>query len=130
MTKSSLALHMAHILHKSKPGFAWADIVRHAWYFVRFRQWLKDGLVTFTYLKKDNSIRDARGTLCEYLIPQEDLPKGCQRSAVSYQIINYFDIDRKAWRSFDIRLFIGYVERFPLQKEKEAKRKLCSSINL
>ena len=123
-TKSALALLMAHVLYRNRPDFAWSDIVRHAWYFVRFRQWLSEGLVSFTYLKKDNSIRDARGTLCELLIPREDLPKD-QRQALSrndkrpnYAIVNYYDIDKKAWRSFDIRLFVGYVERHPLQKER------------
>ena len=86
---------------------------------VRFRQWLSEGLVCFTYLKKDNSIRDARGTLCEHLIPREDLPKGSSTAAPNYAIVNYYDIDRKAWRSFDIRLFIGYVELYPLQNNKK-----------
>ena len=108
-----------HLLHKNRPDFAWSDIVRHAWYFVRFRQWLSEGLVCFTYLKKDNSIRDARGTLCEHLIPREDLPKGSSTAAPNYAIVNYYDIDRKAWRSFDIRLFIGYVELYPLQNNKK-----------
>ena len=117
MTKSSRALKMAHILDKSKPGFPWSDILRHAWYFVHFREWLAEGLVTFTYLKHDNSIRDARGTLCERLIPKDDRPQRLRFIRPNYAIINYYDIDRKAWRSFDIRLFVGYVERYPL-KEK------------
>ena len=130
MTKSSRALKMAHLLDKSKPGFPWSDILRHAWYFVHFREWLAEGLVTFTYLKHDNSIRDARGTLCDLLIPQEDRPKDNNRTPYTvhhtpnFAIINYYDIDRKAWRSFDIRLFVGYVDRYPLKesKEKEPKR--------
>ena len=117
MNKSSRALYMAHILDKSKPGFPWSDILRHAWYFVRFREWLAEGLVEFTYLKHDNSIRDARGTLCERLIPKDDRPQRLRFIRPNYAIINYYDIDRKAWRSFDIRLFVGYVERYPL-KEK------------
>ena len=122
---TSSVMHMAHILDRSKPGqFTWSDIVRHAWYFERFRQWLSEGLVTFTYLKKDNSIRDARGTLNELLIPIEDRPKCTKPLNVNYAIVNYYDIDRKAWRSFDIRLFVGYVTIYEL-KEKEAKRKLC-----
>ena len=128
MTKSALALHYAHILRKNHQSpitnHKWRDYVSLGWYFVRFRQWLSEGLVSFTYLKKDNSIRDARGTLCDLLIPREDLPKD-QRQALSrndkrpnYAIVNYYDIDKKAWRSFDIRLFVGYVERYPIQKER------------
>ena len=126
-------MKMAHILYRSKLAGRqlatntdhqpvlndWSNSVKTAWYFEHFRQWLAQGLVTFTYLKLDNSIRDARGTLNEFLIPRDDHPKGTKSTAVNYAIINYFDIDRKAWRSFDIRLFIGYVERFPLQKHPE-----------
>ena len=126
-TKSALALHYAHVLYRNRPDFAWSDIVRHAWYFVRFRQWLSEGLVSFTYLKKDNSIRDARGTLCDLLIPREDMPKDQRQTTndkrPNYAIVNYYDIDKKAWRSFDIRLFIGYVELYPLQKETEKRTK-------
>ena len=125
-------MKMAHLLGKGERRMArgekvsWSELVRHAWYFERFREWLSEGLVTFTYLKKDNSIRDARGTLCPLLIPKDDRPKGtkpivnCQLS-----IINYYDLDRKAWRSFDIRLFIGYVTIWELKesnKKKEPKK--------
>ena len=120
-TTNSRVMHMAHLLHRSRPDFAWSDMLRHAWYFVRFRQWLHEGLVTFTYLKLDNSIRDARGTLNEHLIPKDDLPKGTGTAAVNYAVVKYYDIDRKGWREFDIRRFVGYVERFPL-KEKRTKR--------
>ena len=117
--KSSLALHYAHVLHKNRPDFAWSDMLRHAWYFVRFRQWLSEGLVCFTYLKKDNSIRDARGTLCPLLIPDDKKPKGEKIINHKFETINYYDINRSDWRSFDIRLFIGYVELYPLQNNKK-----------
>ena len=117
-SNSSRALHMAHVMHKSYPNFAWSDMLRHAWYFIRFRQWLHEGMVAFTYLKQDNSIRDARGTLNEHLIPREDRPKGTSTAAPNYAVIKYYDIDRKGWREFDIRRFVGYVERYPL-KESE-----------
>ena len=124
----SRVMCMAHLLDRSKPGqFAWSDLVRHAWYFERFRQWLSEGIVTFTYLKKDNSIRDAKGSLNPLLIPDEDKPKGMENGKLkmeNYAIINYYDLDKKGWRSFDIRLFVGYVTIYEL-KEKEAKRKLC-----
>ena len=122
---NSRVFRMAHILHRSKPGFAWSDIVRHAWYFERFHTWLHEGLVCFTYLKMDNSIRDARGTLCELFIPLEDRPKGLKPIQPNFAVIKYYDIDRKAWREFDIRRFVGYVERYPVlkeSKEKEPKR--------
>ena len=121
-SNTSRVMKMAHILYANKPGFQWADIVRHAWYFEHFRQWLAEGLVEFTYLKRDNSIRDARGTLNEHLIPLEDRPKGSKPRVVHYEIVTYYDIDRKAWRSFDIRLFVGYVERYPIQKKADKRK--------
>ena len=90
---------------------------------VRFRQWLSEGLVCFTYLKKDNSIRDARGTLCPLLIPDDKKPKGEKIINHKFETINYYDINRSDWRSFDIRLFIGYVELYPMQKETEKRTK-------
>ena len=133
MTKSSLALHYAHRL--DKPGFAWSDIVKHAWYFVRFREALKQGVATFSYFKKDGTIREAKGTLSELLIPEDDKPKQAspksspegkdlrnspsfrKGSGVGFSVFTYYDLDRKAWRSFDLRSFIGYVEYYKLQKE-------------
>lgn len=113
---NSYVMHVAHVLHRNRPDFKWSDILRHAWYFAHLRGAFHQGVVTFTYLKKDNSIRDAKGTLNELLIPVDDRPKGLVRANESYAIFTYFDLDRKAWRSFDIRLFVGYVDCFRLTK--------------
>ena len=118
-SSTSRALHMAHILDKSKPGHRWSEILEQAWYFERFRRALTEGVVNFTYRKKDNSLRDARGTLCENLIPSDDMPKGDMSDGAAlrkpcFSSIAYYDIDKKAWRAFDIRLFIGYVEPYRL----------------
>ena len=112
---NSIAMHIAHQLYK--PGFAWSDIVKHAWYFVRFREALKQGVATFSYFKKDGTIREAKGTLSELLIPEDDKPKGLLPRIPNYAVFTYYDLDRKAWRSFDLRSFIGYVEYYKLQKE-------------
>ena len=72
---NSRVLHMAHILKANRPDFAWSDMVRYAWYFHRFREALKAGVVTFSFFKEDGSIREAKGTLNGVLIPTEDLPK-------------------------------------------------------
>lgn len=121
--KSSRVMKMAHLLKRQSDKVqgtkvSWSQLVKHAWYFEHFRSWLHEGLVTFTFLKMDNSIRDARGTLCEHLIPQGDRPKGLKDIKINYSVIKYYDIDRKAWREFDIRRFVGYVERYPIVKER------------
>ena len=118
----SRVMHMAHRL-RAGAGNAhpWASIVKYAWYFERLRRWMHGGIVTFSYWKKDGSIREARGTLCPSLIPEDKMPKGLQNSAISYQTFRYFDLDRNDWRSFDISLFIGFVTIEEL-KEKRTKR--------
>ena len=125
-------MHMAHILYKNRPDFAWSDIVRHAWYFERFRSWLNAGVVTFSFWKKDGSIREAKGTTHPLLIPEDKRPKNNNQSPITnHQSIPFFDLDKQDWRSFSITHFIGFVTIYQLSpfrnkqdpKEKEAKRK-------
>ena len=113
---NSRVLHMAHILKANRPDFAWSDMVRYAWYFHRFREALKLGVVTFSFFKEDGSIREAKGTLNELLIPREDLPKGSPDYKPNYKAIPFYDIDKKAWRSFRIDLFIGFVTCYKLEE--------------
>ena len=122
----SRVMHMAHILDQhtfvqTGRRWPWAQILKYAWYFEHFRGWLQTTTVTFSYWKKDGSIREAHGTLCMDLIPESQRPKGTKSSIVNRAIINYYDLDRQAWRSFDIRLFIGFVTIHPT-KEKRSKR--------
>ena len=117
------AMIMAHIFHKDKPGFKWQDCLRHAWYFVRFRRWLTDHVVKFTYFKKDRTIRQAIGTTNLFFVPLDKWPKGqADDQNKSCNTITYFDLEKQDWRSFDIRNFIGYVELWPSLKEKSIRR--------
>ena len=112
---SSRVMHMAHILYKNRPDFAWSDIVRHAWYFERFRTWLNSGIVTFSFWKKDGSIREAKGTTHPLLIPLDKRPKGTDKMVNGkWSMVNYFDLDRNDWRSFNITHFIGFVTIYQL----------------
>ena len=128
ITNSSSAMHMAHILSKHKPGFSWSDMLRYGWYFVRFREALRKGVVKFSYFKKDGTIRDARGTLCMTLIPDEKHPKGACLTPV-FSTINYFDLAKGEWRSFAITEFIGYVEFLRLSEEVWLKEKRSKKEN-
>lgn len=128
---NSRVLHMAHILHTNRPDFQWSDMVRYAWYFHRFREALKAGVVTFSFFKEDGSIREAKGTLNWVLIPAADLPKsGADNSSLParrdsaevYSAIPFYDIDKKAWRSFSITRFIGFVTCYKLEESGLAKR--------
>ena len=117
----SRVMKMAHILHNNRKDFRWSDIVRYAWYFHRFRGWLRDGVVQFSYIKRDRSIREAKGTLNDVLIPLEDKPQNEPTSTPNYAVMTYYDLDKKAWRAFRITDFLGYVTMWEL-KEKRSKR--------
>ena len=130
MKSSSRALHMAHYLQahadeqqplsgKNKPQ-TWSDYVGLGWYLEFLRERLKDGVVTFSFWKKDGSIREAKGTLHPLLIPFDKLPKGMK--AVSHQpsAISFFDLDKGEWRSFSITHFIGFVTIYKITNERWA----------
>lgn len=140
MIKSSFALHYAHKMQKNaaqqmllatqnKPT-NWAERVKMGWYYVHLREWLKEGIVTFSYWKNDGSIREAKGTLNALLIPADKKPKGSVLATPHYEAVAYFDLDKQEWRSFSVTCFIGLVSRWELSpfrnkqdpKEKRSKR--------
>ena len=126
MNISSRALRMAHLFRKDKPDYPWSDCVRRAWWFVHFRKNLAHGFATFSFWKKDGSIREARGTLSPLLIPEKDKPKGIQDSKFkiqNYSVFNFFDLDKQEWRSFDIRKFIGFVTMYRIEEGSEVKKR-------
>ena len=103
---------------KTKP-VTWSDRVKLAWYFVRFCQALNAGIVTFSFWKKDGSIREAKGTTHPLLIPLDKRPKTNDQSPMTnYQSIPYFDLDRNDWRSFSITHFIGFVTIYELKEKR------------
>ena len=128
MKSSSLALHMAHYLqahaaeqqplsNKSKPQ-TWSERVRLAWFFVKFNDALKDGVVTFSFWKKDGSIREAKGTKHPLLIPTDKHPKGTRDpSSFQFSTFTFFDLDKGEWRSFSITHFIGFVTIYQLTSQ-------------
>lgn len=74
-----------------------------------FREMLIKGIVGFVYTKKDGSTREAKGTLNLDLIPLENHPIGITKTNVN--IVNYFDTDKRGWRSFHRDNF-QYVTEF------------------
>ena len=69
--------------------------------------------VKFQFKKKDNSIRDAVGTLCRSLMIQGDgtmwEPKG-EAKPEPASIVRFFDCENGAWRSFTCTDFIKLAE--------------------
>ena len=91
-----------------------SQALKYAWWFEDFRKKLQSGVWRFSYLKKDGSIRQARGTLRMELIPEEHHPKSLSSAPdvrpENYDTFCYYDLDAAAWRSFRLDLFIGFVE--------------------
>ena len=86
-----------------------SQALHYAWWFEDFRGKLRTGVFRFSYFKEDGSIREAVGTLNLDYIPEDKRPKGTRKGKVNYATFPYHDLDRCAWRSFDIRNFIGFV---------------------
>ena len=111
ITPNSRALHMAHYLYKNRPDYQWSDMLRRAWYFVRFQDELSRSVIRFSFFKKDGSIREAVGTTNLLLIPDERKPKGAVDYGVEcYSAVAFFDLQKSEWRSFSILHFIGFVD--------------------
>ena len=91
-----------------------SQALKYAWWFESFREQLRTGAYRFSYFKKDGSIREARGTLCMDLIPEEHRPlRGYDTDAalVPVNSFRYYDLIAGGWRSFRLDNFIGFVEK-------------------
>ncbi|MGN0227641.1 MAG: SH3 beta-barrel fold-containing protein [Paludibacteraceae bacterium] len=134
-SKNSIAMHYAHILYGKQiittnplhiAKLDWKNAVKLAWYFVRLRKKLKNGIVEFSYSKQDGSLRDAKGTLLELLIPEDKKPKGDMSDGAAkpnYKSIAYFDLDKQEWRAFSIDKFIGFVTVYEIKESEAESRK-------
>ena len=62
---------------------------------------LKNGIVEFTYTKKDGSTRTARGTTQRDIITEDggNLPTG-KYTELSDTVTRYYDLNSNGWRSF------------------------------
>ena len=70
------------------------------------RQALNEGIVRFEFIKKDGTLRYARGTTNPDIISSDDTPQGKrtaqQKAAYDSQTVAFYDIDKKGWRSMRI----------------------------
>jgi hypothetical protein len=89
-------------------GFNRSKAFKCAHILYRFAEWLAKGIVAFTYMKDDGSIRHARGTLCdevsekfdEWKRKQAEKPKTKEPEDSAKHVIKYWDVDKEAFRSF------------------------------
>ena len=79
---------------------------------------LYEGIVLFEFVKRDGTLRHARGTTCPDLVPTDDTPKGRrtpeQQALYDRQTVAFYDIDRKGWRSMRIDTIWSYTRAMRL----------------
>jgi hypothetical protein len=86
-----------------------------------FIEKLQKNIIVFRYKKRDGSIRKAEGTLHPKFLPPPKSDKEFVRP--EYQIV-YFDLDKKAWRSFRSFEFVEILSTRPaLSKREEDEEK-------
>ena len=97
---------------------------------------LQKNIIVFRYKKRDGSIRKAEGTLHPKFLPPPKSDKEYVRP--EYQIV-YYDLDKKAWRSFRSFQFIeilstrsplSYIDKKKKSDEDEKIKKLKKGKNV
>ena len=80
---------------------------------------LNEGVVIFQFVKKDGTLRYARGTTDPDLVPAVDTPKGLrtplQQAMYERQTVAFYDIDKKGWRSMRIDTIWSYHRALKLE---------------
>lgn len=70
------------------------------------RKALNEGIVIFEFVKKDGTLRHARGTTSPDLIPTDNMPQGKrtpqEQALYDRTVVTFYDIDKKDWRSMRI----------------------------
>lgn len=96
------------------------------------KEFLDAGVVTFMFRKVDKTSRFAVGTRDLNLIPKKDHPKGLNESK-SEDVVTYYDLIKKAWRSFrkgsefnDIKVTPENVKYKALSYANQGKKALLS----
>ena len=85
-------------------GFERSKAFRQAYLVLELLGHLGLGVVTFEYVKQDGTLRTARGTLCQRLMPQKeaDAVERQARKEPNYDRLDYayWDWDKRAFRAF------------------------------
>lgn len=72
-----------------------------------FGKMLREGIVEFEFIKKDGSVRSAKGTLvAEHLPAQKADSDGTSRKP-NENVMVYFDMEKQSFRSFVKESFVG-----------------------
>ena len=107
--RRELTCRLANFL-VNKRGFDRSKAFKCAHAIYRLTNELAKGLLEFSYMKDDGTLRHARGTLCdgvsdrfdEWKRKQAEKPKDKKAKAKTKprEIITYWDLDKEGFRSF------------------------------
>ena len=110
-------MHYAHIIYQSGTG-SWSEALQRAWSMHYIRWYMQHGVLQFSYRKRNGELRQARGTLCNKIIPISKHSTGKRQALIdagleqpNYSSIAYYDLDKEAWRAFSVADFCtGEIE--------------------
>ena len=99
-------MEIANALVSNNKEVLRSDAVKQSHVIAKLKKDLRDlHLVEFKFMKKDGTIRDARGTLHPVIL--DEYVKGTGTAKVRHDVIKYFDLDKNQFRSFNAMNLIG-----------------------
>jgi hypothetical protein len=72
-----------------------------------FSKMLHEGIVDFEFIKKDGSVRQAKGTLVADYLPAPSADSDGSTRKKNENVMVYFDMEKKSFRSFVKESFVG-----------------------
>ena len=91
-------------VRKANPNLSWGECQKQAWNAYRLKEAMQSGIVEFSFVKSDQSVRIAKGTLNGDLFQYEAKGAGVSSSP---DVIRYFDMGVGEWRSFRVERLIN-----------------------
>ena len=72
-----------------------------------FDKMLREGVVDFEFIKKDGTVRSAKGTLLPEYLPEPKADSDSTPRKTNENVMVYFDMEKKSFRSFVKDSFVG-----------------------
>lgn len=88
---------------------------------LRLKRLLKSGIVEFSYKKKDGSLRKAKGTLKDELLPETDKDDERKKN-LSKDCFYYYDLKRDDYRCFLRDNFVEIKDNKKTDKKNNYKK--------
>ena len=72
-----------------------------------FQEMLRNGIVDFEFVKKDGTVRQAKGTLVAEHLPAPKADSDAPARKTNENVLVYFDMEKQSFRSFVKSSFVG-----------------------